>query len=72
MSHEAHIPCYPPVLFISTGHGDLCLFGKRHAGCVELLHKIQQRVKPKYHVFGHIHEGRNHTEYITTTTETQI
>lgn len=27
------------------------------AGCVDLLSTVQQRVKPKYHVFGHIHEG---------------
>jgi len=41
----------PPV-----GHGDLCCTGVR-AGCVELLSTVQNRVKPKYHVFGHIHEG---------------
>lgn len=41
----------PPV-----GHGDLCCSGVR-AGCVELLTTVQKRVKPKYHVFGHIHEG---------------
>ncbi|CAD7003360.1 UPF0046 protein T07D4.2 [Ceratitis capitata] len=41
----------PPV-----GHGDLCCSGVR-AGCVELLSTVQKRVKPKYHVFGHIHEG---------------
>ncbi|KAL7645861.1 UNVERIFIED_CONTAM: hypothetical protein RMT77_002758 [Armadillidium vulgare] len=41
----------PPV-----GHGDLCCMGVR-AGCVELLSTVQQRVKPSYHVFGHIHEG---------------
>ncbi|XP_017478923.1 PREDICTED: metallophosphoesterase domain-containing protein 1 [Rhagoletis zephyria] len=41
----------PPV-----GHGDLCCSGI-HAGCVELLNTVQKRVKPKYHVFGHIHEG---------------
>uniref|UniRef100_A0A1I8NXL7 Calcineurin-like phosphoesterase domain-containing protein n=1 Tax=Stomoxys calcitrans TaxID=35570 RepID=A0A1I8NXL7_STOCA len=41
----------PPV-----GHGDLCCSGVR-AGCVELLTTIQKRVRPKYHVFGHIHEG---------------
>ncbi|XP_065359452.1 UPF0046 protein C25E10.12 [Calliphora vicina] len=41
----------PPV-----GHGDLCCSGVR-AGCVELLTTIQKRVKPKYHVFGHVHEG---------------
>lgn len=38
------------------GHGDLCRSGQR-AGCVELLATVQQRVKPKYHIFGHIHEG---------------
>ncbi|GLH00195.1 hypothetical protein R5R35_000044 [Gryllus longicercus] len=41
----------PPI-----GHGDLCCTGVR-AGCVELLSTVQQRVRPKYHVFGHIHEG---------------
>ncbi|KAL5475502.1 hypothetical protein EMCRGX_G025324 [Ephydatia muelleri] len=41
----------PPV-----GHGDLCKSGIR-AGCVDLLATVQDRVKPKYHVFGHIHEG---------------
>ncbi|KAA0188541.1 hypothetical protein HAZT_HAZT006466 [Hyalella azteca] len=38
------------------GHGDFCVTDVR-AGCVELLSTVQQRVKPKYHVFGHIHEG---------------
>lgn len=42
----------PPI-----GHGDLVCSGIR-AGCVELLSTVQQRVKPRYHVFGHIHEGR--------------
>lgn len=39
-----------------AGHGDLCVHGGR-AGCVNLLLTIQQRVRPRYHVFGHIHEG---------------
>ncbi|GJQ84226.1 hypothetical protein Trydic_g2894 [Trypoxylus dichotomus] len=38
------------------GYGDLVCSGVR-AGCVELLTTVQHRVKPKYHVFGHIHEG---------------
>lgn len=38
------------------GHGDLCCTMVR-AGCVELLNTVQCRVKPKYHVFGHVHEG---------------
>lgn len=41
----------PPI-----GHGDLTVRGER-TGCVELLTTIQKRVKPKYHIFGHIHEG---------------
>ncbi|XP_045171224.2 metallophosphoesterase MPPED2-like isoform X2 [Mercenaria mercenaria] len=28
-----------------------------HVGCVDLLNTVQTRVKPKYHVYGHIHEG---------------
>lgn len=40
------------------GYGDLACSGVR-AGCVELLMSVQQRVKPKYHVFGHIHEGKS-------------
>jgi len=38
------------------GFGDLTCTGVR-AGCVELLHSVQRRIKPKYHVYGHIHEG---------------
>ncbi|XP_064594814.1 metallophosphoesterase MPPED2-like [Liolophura sinensis] len=41
----------PPI-----GHGDKCFDGS-HVGCVELLSTIQQRIFPKYHVFGHVHEG---------------
>lgn len=39
-----------------SGYKDTCSDGFR-AGCAELLTTIQNRVKPKYHVFGHIHEG---------------
>ncbi len=28
-----------------------------NVGCKILLHEIQSRVRPRYHVFGHIHEG---------------
>ncbi|XP_061166907.1 metallophosphoesterase MPPED2-like isoform X1 [Saccostrea echinata] len=38
------------------GHGDLT-GGNNNVGCVELLNTVQKRVKPKYHVFGHIHES---------------
>uniref|UniRef100_A0A1B0D5W2 Calcineurin-like phosphoesterase domain-containing protein n=1 Tax=Phlebotomus papatasi TaxID=29031 RepID=A0A1B0D5W2_PHLPP len=53
------IPAGVDVLISHTpplGHGDLCCSGVR-AGCVELLASVQQRIKPRYHVFGHIHEG---------------
>jgi predicted phosphodiesterase len=41
----------PPARF-----GDLCENGL-NAGCLDLLHTIQRRVRPQLHVSGHIHEG---------------
>jgi len=41
----------PPV-----GFGDLTKQGDR-VGCVDLLRELQQRVKPQFAVYGHIHEG---------------
>jgi len=38
------------------GHGDLCSGGHR-AGCLDLLDELQTRVRPAFHVSGHIHEG---------------
>ncbi|CAF0856170.1 unnamed protein product [Brachionus calyciflorus] len=37
------------------GYGDKA-GGVKHVGCVELLNTVLHRVKPKFHVFGHIHE----------------
>lgn len=51
----------PPV-----GHGDLT-GGNNNVGCVELLNTVQKRVKPKFHVFGHIHEGYGVTSDGSTT-----
>ena len=39
------------------GFGDRCHSGVR-AGCADLLHHIMYRIKPKVHVFGHIHEAQ--------------
>lgn len=39
----------PPI-----GHGDLTTHGNR-TGCVDLFMEIHKRIKPKYHIFGHIH-----------------
>lgn len=38
------------------GHGDLTWKNIR-AGCLDLLAEVQARIKPTYHIFGHIHEG---------------
>lgn len=43
-------------------HGPPCGYGDQisnvnNAGCVELLNTVVKRVKPKFHVFGHIHSG---------------
>jgi len=38
-----------------AGYGDECERGER-VGCIELLTAIK-RTKPKYHIFGHIHEN---------------
>ncbi|XP_052812554.1 metallophosphoesterase domain-containing protein 1-like [Mya arenaria] len=51
----------PPI-----GHGDAC-FDKQRAGCVELLATVQRRVRPRLHLFGHIHEGYGVTSDGTTT-----
>uniref|UniRef100_A0AAV1U054 Calcineurin-like phosphoesterase domain-containing protein n=1 Tax=Peronospora matthiolae TaxID=2874970 RepID=A0AAV1U054_9STRA len=52
------IPTDTDVLITHTppqGHGDLV--GCTRVGCVDLLHEVEQRVRPKLHVFGHVHEG---------------
>ncbi|XP_076622525.1 metallophosphoesterase domain-containing protein 1 [Colletes latitarsis] len=59
LSKWNRIPSDTDILITHTppiGHGDLCC-NKVRAGCVELLSTVQNRVQPKYHVFGHIHEG---------------
>ncbi len=42
------------------GHGDLTRYGE-HVGCADLLDAVR-RVRPRLHVFGHIHEGYGRTE----------
>ena len=59
LDHWSKIPSGIDILISHgppLGHGDKCQSGAR-AGCSELLATIQKRVKPKYHIFGHIHEG---------------
>lgn len=54
------------------GHGDLCKprklgMGWKHVGCTDLYEAVTQRVRPAFHVFGHIHEGYGTTTDGTTT-----
>lgn len=56
------IPAKIDVLMTHTpplGHGDFNAWDKMDGilcGCAELLNTVEQRVKPKYHVFGHVHQ----------------
>ena len=55
----SQIPDGTDILITHTpplGYGDHCCTGVR-AGCEDLLNEVQGRVRPKYHVYGHIHEG---------------
>eukprot|EP00947_MAST-08B_sp_MAST-8B-sp1_P002913 g2913.t1 len=45
----------PPV-----GHGD-CGHDLANAGCVDLLLAVQRKIRPRLHVFGHIHGGAGAT-----------
>jgi predicted phosphohydrolase len=47
------------------GHGDKTFRGD-YAGCEDLLRRVEE-IKPKYHVFGHIHEGYGVTSGAHTT-----
>jgi len=51
----------PPKAVLDKAHGDTL-------GCAHLLHRVHQ-IKPKVHIFGHIHEGygqtiRNGTHFV--------
>ncbi|KAI9994801.1 hypothetical protein PInf_011632 [Phytophthora infestans] len=53
-----YIPTDTDVLITHTppmGHGDLV--GYQRVGCADLLREVSSRVRPKLHVFGHVHEG---------------
>ena len=39
----------------------------QRAGCVDLLSAVTERIRPLYHVFGHVHEGYGVTTNQTTT-----
>lgn len=53
------IPAHTDVLITHgppAGVGDLTIKGVR-AGCPVLLEEVRSRIRPRVHVFGHIHEG---------------
>uniref|UniRef100_A0A0N5BLI2 Metallophos domain-containing protein n=1 Tax=Strongyloides papillosus TaxID=174720 RepID=A0A0N5BLI2_STREA len=66
------IPSNIDILLTHTpplGHGDFNSWDKCDgvlAGCAELLNTVEMRIKPKYHVFGHIHQRRGVTTNGTT------
>jgi Icc-related predicted phosphoesterase len=68
-----NIPPKVDVLVTHTpplGHGDYNAWNKCDgvlAGCAELLNTVEFRVKPKYHVFGHIHDMHGATSNGYTT-----
>ena len=50
------------------GFGDILESGE-HVGCADLLDQVQHRIKPKIHIFGHIHDGYglyqdSHTRFV--------
>ncbi|KAI1698594.1 calcineurin-like phosphoesterase domain-containing protein [Ditylenchus destructor] len=54
------------------GHNDVGYYSERHGcgerlGCAELLNVVEKRVRPKFHVFGHIHENNGMTTNGETT-----
>lgn len=57
--HYSHIPDNIDILITHCPPKnilDWCPFGK-NAGCEILRDEVLGRIKPKYHIFGHIHEG---------------
>jgi len=53
------IPCSTDVLITHgppLGRGDGTQYSG-HVGCFDLLQEVQERIQPRLHVFGHIHEG---------------
>ncbi len=49
------------------GYGDYNTKNSINLGCWELLNVVEQRIRPKYHIFGHVHEQNGLTTNGTTT-----
>jgi len=66
----AHVPDETDVLITHgppLGRGDLTSSGGRRAGCADLLRHVQDRIRPRLHAFGHIHECGGEVSYDGTT-----
>jgi len=51
-----------------NGHGDEPIrFPGLRVGCTSLIDEVHNRIKPLYHIFGHIHEGHGVSKEGTTT-----
>ncbi|KAH7719495.1 Protein C25E10.12 [Aphelenchoides avenae] len=70
MAEWRKIPADVDVLMTHTpplGHMDTCVYGGHHVGSPDLLDVVEKHVKPKFHVFGHIHECHGVTTNNVTT-----
>lgn len=52
----------PPHGILDECPSDGSVSGMENAGCEELLREVCNRVRPKVHLFGHIHEGSGEIE----------
>ena len=48
--------CLQHAIIVCSGQGDECV-SENKGGCLDLRKRVA-KVEPKYHVFGHIHEGK--------------
>ncbi|XP_066933500.1 metallophosphoesterase domain-containing protein 1-like [Clytia hemisphaerica] len=69
LSKWEKIPFDTDVLMTHTPPYGVCDEGHhiKHAGCPELLYIVQEKVKPRIHAFGHIHEAYGIAKDKTTT-----
>lgn len=51
----------------AAGILDQVFLGKKNVGCKMLVKEVLDRVKPLYHIFGHIHEAYGQVKIDNTT-----
>jgi Icc-related predicted phosphoesterase len=52
----SHGPPFGILDGVERFNGKMCEFEIEHCGCPQLLNKVLE-IKPRYHIYGHIHEG---------------